>query len=407
MAGQNNLTAPESKIFPRRNWIGRIARRRLTCAMRLHDRYLFRELLLPLAGCLGAFMIFWVSIFFFTRMDEMRKANLHFLDTMEFAGAELVAFFVLVLPFTLLLALLYALTQHARHNELTALRAAGVSIWRLCVPYFCVGLAASGIYFALNELAVPRCEAWSREILARHGSGKMDPKTKTVFKGSGFSNQRTGRVWQFGEYNAVTTEIVNPNIVWTRLGGAQKQLLWADRGRFTNGVWTFFNNVKVFTQTGDKGRLVPQIVTNQLALPEFTETPREVLIQLKFSDTQMLTGSRNADIPLAELWEYLRYNPGLSGQDTGRLLTKFHGRLAAPWTCLVVVFIAIPFGAASGRRNLFFGVAGSIFIGLTFFVLQQTSLALGAGGTLPGWLAAWLPNIFFATAGIGLTWRTR
>jgi lipopolysaccharide export system permease protein len=73
----------------------------------------------------------------------------------------------------------------------------------------------------------------------------------------------------------------------------------------------------------------------------------------------------------------------------------------------VVVLIAIPFGAASGRRNLFFGVAGSIFICFAYFVIQQVSLALGAGGHLPAWLAAWLPNLFFAGLGLGLTARVR
>jgi lipopolysaccharide export system permease protein len=73
----------------------------------------------------------------------------------------------------------------------------------------------------------------------------------------------------------------------------------------------------------------------------------------------------------------------------------------------VVVFIAIPFGAQSGRRNLFFGVAGSIFICFSYFVLQQVSLAFGLNGQLPAWLAAWLPNMFFAAVGTVLILRTR
>jgi lipopolysaccharide export system permease protein len=87
--------------------------------------------------------------------------------------------------------------------------------------------------------------------------------------------------------------------------------------------------------------------------------------------------------------------------------TKFEGRLATPWTCLVVVLIAIPFGVAPGRRNLFVGVAGSVFICFTFFALQQVGLALGMGGYLPAWLAAWLPNLFFATLGIFSMARVR
>jgi lipopolysaccharide export system permease protein len=74
---------------------------------------------------------------------------------------------------------------------------------------------------------------------------------------------------------------------------------------------------------------------------------------------------------------------------------------------VVVVLIAIPFGAASGRRNLFVGVAGSIFICFAYFVIQQVSLALGSAGHLPAWLAAWLPNMIFGTTGLVLTARVR
>jgi lipopolysaccharide export system permease protein len=52
-------------------------------------------------------------------------------------------------------------------------------------------------------------------------------------------------------------------------------------------------------------------------------------------------------------------------------------------------------------------VAGSIFICFSFFVLQQVSLAFGMGGHLPGWVAAWLPNIIFAALGFFLTMRVR
>jgi lipopolysaccharide export system permease protein len=84
-----------------------------------------------------------------------------------------------------------------------------------------------------------------------------------------------------------------------------------------------------------------------------------------------------------------------------------HARLAAPWTCLIVVLIAIPFRAPSGRRNVFAGVAASLFICFTYFILQRFSLALGTGGKLPAEIAAWLPNALFGGAGIWLTTRVR
>jgi len=373
--------------------------------MRLHDRYLFRELLTPLAYCLGGFLVFWISFFFFKEMETIQEKKLTLLDTAEYGAASLPEFFVLVLPILLLLALLYALTHHARHNEITALRAAGVGLWRLCAPYFVVGLAATGIYFALNEIAVPLGYRWSNEILTRHVKTENGPGSKTRFIKGGFRNVRAHRVWQFGEYDAATATMINPNVMWTLPDGSWR-VLQAARAVRTNGVWTF-SDAQLFTQSGLHGNLVPAAATNLLALPEFDETPEKIFLLLKFSDTQTLRGSRSADIPLAELWEYLRNNPGLSADDANVIQTKFYGRLAAPWTCFVVVLMAIPFGAQSGRRNLFFGVAGSIFICFAYFILQSVFFAFGMSGHLPGWLAAWLPNLVFAAAGVILTLRTR
>ena len=118
-------------------------------------------------------------------------------------------------------------------------------------------------------------------------------------------------------------------------------------------------------------------------MPQFTETPKEIESEIKISNYQSLRVSRKADIPLADILAYLKLHPHPSRVDSAWLLTELHERLAAPWTCLVVVLIAIPFGAASGRRNLFVGVAGSIFICFRFFRAPA-----GRTGTGPQWLAA-------------------
>jgi len=373
--------------------------------MRLHDRYLFRELITPLAICLGGFLIFWLAFFFAQEIETVRDAKLHFWDTIEYAVALMPSFLVLLLPCILLLGMLWALSHHARHNEITALRAAGVSLWRVCAPYFVVGLLAVGVDFALNEMVAPACVKWSDEILTRYVKKPSDPAAKTRFVNVGFRNNRAQRMWKIGEYDSTSATMVNPNVIWTSPDGRQHQLK-ADHAIYTNETWVFYN-VQQFAETSPHADLVQLNDTNQLAMPEFDETPGQILLDLKFSDAQGTLSSRSADIPLEDLWPYLRQHPDLSSQEAAKLYTKFHARLAAPWTCFIVVLMAIPFGAHSGRRNLFYGVAGSIFICFGFFVLQQVSLAFGMGGHLPGWLAAWLPNFIFAAVGFFLTMRAR
>jgi len=153
--------------------------------------------------------------------------------------------------------------------------------------------------------------------------------------------------------------------------------------------------------------LYTAVETNQMVRRDFTEPPEAIRSELKLSGSIGIKRVKEADIPLQALWDYLRFHPNLSGQNHAWFYTKFHGRMAAPWTCLVVVLIAIPFGAPSGRRNVFVGVAGSIFICFAYFVLMQVGLAMGSGGWLPPWLAAWLPNIFFSLLSVFLINRVR
>jgi len=125
--------------------------------------------------------------------------------------------------------------------------------------------------------------------------------------------------------------------------------------------------------------------------------------------SQRLTSrkARGVDLPVSEIFDYLRLHPKPTRVERNWIYTKLHGRLATPWTCLVVVLIALPFGAASGRRNVFAGVAGSIGICFVYFILQQLGLAFGVGGWLPPWLAGWLPNLVFGGLGVWLIARMR
>jgi lipopolysaccharide export system permease protein len=380
-----------------------VPRRNNLCAMRLLDRYLFRELLTPMAYCLGGFLIFWVSYDLFTELDELQKHKLHLLDVAGYAAARTPEFLVTILPVALLLALLYTLTNHARHNEITAMRAAGGSLWRICAPYFAVGLLASGALFALNELLVPRSTEWADGILHRYVS---DGRTTQNGQNGSYFNAHARRAWAYTAYRPKTDEMISPDVGWFLPDGSWRRVK-AERAAFTNGTWIFYSNVTVYEQASQPSQEIPILVTNVLAMPQFKETPQDIERDIRFSKYEGLTWKK-LNIPLAELWSYLRAHPDdLRPAKASLWWTKFDGRLAAPWTCLVVVLIAIPFGTASGRRNLFVGVAGSVFICFAFYVVQVFSLAFGCGGYLPPWLAAWLPNMIFGVAGLVMMARVR
>ena len=260
--------------------------------MRLLDRYLLRELLVPLGYCLGGFFVFWAAFNLLMELDDLQDHKLRGGEILQYYLVRSPEFIVIILPMALLLALLYALTNHSRHHEIAAMRAAGVSLWRLCVPYLGVGLAASLCLFALNEFCVPNSSDQAERILNR--------RVQLVRKGnlptSGLANLRERRTWLAGEYKSRTSEMLNPQVLWTLPDDSQLWLV-ASRAIRTHGVWTFYN-ARVYTATSETNSMLePSMQTNVLAMPQFEETPEEIQSEINISKGMSPRGQKQSRHP--------------------------------------------------------------------------------------------------------------
>jgi lipopolysaccharide export system permease protein len=364
--------------------------------MRLLDRYLLRELLVPLGYCLGGFLILWIAFDMFSELGGMQDDQMSARDIANYYCFSIPQFLPVALPVALLLALLYALTNHARHHELTAIRAAGVSLGRLCAPYLGIGFLAGAALFLMNEY----CSPWAADIAERIRDPHPKPRPLS------FHNTPARRFWVIGTYNPVTGEMTSPMVDWQSSNGLWRQIS-ADRAIRTNGAWTFYC-VNEYKQYATHSPAVALPHTNVMAFPEFTETPAMIRIQMQISDQfRHQTRTHRADIPLRVIRDFLRLNPTPEPGLRVWLDTKLHGRFAGVFTCLVVVVIAVPFAAASGRRNVFVGVAASITFFFVYYLLQQVGFAYGQAGRVPPWLGAWLPNLVFGIAGLWMMTRVR
>lgn len=374
--------------------------------MRLLDRYLLRELILPFAYCLAGFLIFWISFDLFARMSEFQRLRLKAQDLIELYTVTAPSILVTVIPIAFLLSLLYALTHHARHNELTAIRAAGVSLARISVPYIAVGFVLSLAVFAMSEWWVPDTNDAAEEIEARYQTDKTKSSGKRQWESNlGFYNHHDRRWWFVESYHLFTGEMIRPHVRWLLPDGTRREIL-ADHGAYLEGAWVFTN---VHRLTYEPKSAVPiQEEIDSVRMTEFTETPNQIRSEIKINKLRRYKVARKAQVSILEILEYKRLHPaGMPAGLRATLETKLHGQMAAPWTSLVVVAIALPFGARTGRRNVAVSVASSIFICFAYFVLRDLSLALGAGGGVEPWVAAWLPNLLFGLTGLFLIWRIR
>jgi len=375
--------------------------------MRLLDRYLLRELLLPLAYCLGGFLISFIAFDLFSSLSEFQRNNLTAGDILEYYIDRIPEFLVAsyLMPMSLLLGLLYSLSNHARHNELTAMRAAAIPLWRIALPYFAVGTLMSLIVFYVNEELEPAGLEAAEMVQTRHSTERAKTLEKIWKKDVKFHNDLANRHWDILFYNVRTHVMINPHFEWFRTDGSRVKLL-AEQAHWLNHHWVFTNVTRVdYSATVDALGEISR--TNQFIFPGLTETPQIIKSEIKINAIESLRSLRRAQLSSMEILEYLKLHPKLDRKKSASLHTMLQTRLATPWICLIVVIIAVPFGAAPGRRNVFVGVASSVFICFVFFIMKELTLALGSGGYVPAWLAAWSPHILFGATGFVLMWRVR
>jgi lipopolysaccharide export system permease protein len=310
------------------------------------------------------------------------------------------------MPMSLLLALLYSLTNHARHNELTAMRAAAIPLWRIAMPYLGVGLVFSVIVFYVNEQLLPQGVEAAERVLTRHSADQFKVGAGKAWQPNVFfKNDVANRSWRIGIYHFVSNSMFRPHIEWTREDGSRLQLD-AEAARWVRRRWVFTNAEQMIYAPRSP---LPEISrSNQIIIPELTETPRIIKSEIKISAlSDSIRSFKRVQLSSGAIMDFLKLHPKLDRSRATKLRTLLHSRLAAPWICFVVVLIAVPFGALPGRRNVFVGVASSVSICFLFFIMKDLTLALGGGGYVPPWLAAWMPNLIFATAGVFLMWRVR
>jgi len=321
-----------------------------------------------------------------------------------------------VLPVALLLALLYTLTNHARHNELVAMRAAGVSLWRICTPYLAVGIVFGGVMFGVSEILGPRASVRATEL-----AGNADPdQTASDWRGPiniVFGEGATRQSIENAKFNIRTGEMRGFVAELVAADGGRQRILQRDnstRAEWKHDGWMFY---RVESQIHPKGSDIPQEVKHLDAvhIEALRITPDDLRAQERIQDlnkkftANKLKIGKHLIFTVSELRGFQQAHPDLKPGDPlyAQVHTQLHGRLAQPWMCVVVVFIALPFGAFFGRRSAFVGVAASVVLCLAYFILFRVGLALGTAGKLEPVAAAWLPNAIFVMLGIGLSWRLR
>jgi lipopolysaccharide export system permease protein len=363
--------------------------------MKLIDRYLLRTLLAPLFYCLFAFSLIYIVYDLFDNLSDFIKAGTPFLQVVRFYVYLIPSVLILIAPISILLAVLYSLSQLTKHNEMTAMRASGVSLYRLLLPFVGVGLAASIVVSYVNERVGPRAALWCYQFIqAERHKDRID--VNVVYNHT-YKNELGRRIWLVESFNRVTFEMKGVKVDQEREDGSYETSYEAESAEWLDGRW-WFHDVTIQEYDEDSNLRGRGARVAHREMIEFDEEPIVFVKGIKY-DPEFMSA--------AELRGFVDSHPNLSEETVARYQVDFHYRLAMPWTCLVVALLGIPFGTETGRKGALMGVTLSISMFFALYVAINFGMALGKNGMIPPWVAGWGPNIMFLTIGCVLVYRLR
>ncbi|MCE9616439.1 MAG: LptF/LptG family permease [Lentisphaerae bacterium] len=366
--------------------------------MKILDRYMLRSLLVPLAYCLAAFSMLFVILDLFDHLSKFLESHTPGYMIAAYYAALLMPTFEYIAPAALMLGTLYALWHLTRSNELIAMQASGVSMYRILLPFLAVGLAFTVVLGIAKETIGTRAFVWTTKF--RESRFTLPDKAETIHLV--YYDTVTHRQWfvdQFDEHDP--GHLVKVKVTQERPDGTRVRDLVATRAEYLDGTWWFHDLCIQRYDEADNpiGTLTPVTLGNGHVqeMAELTETPDSLVIEAR---NWLFLSTLN-------MLRYLREHPDISRDASKQKWYDVHSRLATPWACLVVTLFGIPAGAKTGRQSPLTGIFLAIGFFFAYYALSQVGLLLGKSGVVRPWLGAWLSNIVFFFSGVAMLVRMR
>ncbi len=361
--------------------------------MRILDRYILRSIASIFLGTVLAFAFLFILIDTFGNLEDFIEKKV----PMEVIFQYYISFIPLVIVNTAtlgcLISTLFTYSNLNGNNEIIAVRASGMDFWKITRPALIFAALISSIVFLVNERFVPQSSAIKQEIsesqikvtLADKSRGRSSIKNLTFY---GLKN----RLFFVDNFDPNTNELEGITIIGHDNQQNLLEKVVALKGKWTGIAWKFYN-CQVTTYNSNLPNVPGEVKIYQEKLMDIKETPKDLLRQ------RLDVSSMN----IKQLYDYIgRFTGSGAVKTVNNLEVDLHQKIAFPFRTFIIVLAGLPFALMTGRRKAqtFTAIGIAVIIGFLYYVLDAVGLALGKGGALMPFAAAWLAPSVFLAAGL-------
>jgi LPS export ABC transporter permease LptG/LPS export ABC transporter permease LptF len=364
---------------------------------RILDAYVLLEFLNMFSLILVAFVLLMLVFTVFDLLGDILRNRI----PLSVVGAYLVNLTPLMIyrlaPLAVLIAVLVTFGVLNRNSEIIAMKATGISLYRLIVPVISVAAILSISLFLFDEYYLPqanrRQDALRNEIKGRPPQTVTHPEQNWIF-GQPHPGE-PGRIFYYKFFDPDRDEFANISVFeFDPTTFALTRRIFATTAIWDNAAntWRFQNGWQNDIE-GDH--------TNGFV--RFTQTSfKEIHEEPAYFNKESLQAQQ---MNFGQLDRYIG-DLRQSGFDTMKLRVALWQKLAYPLIAVAMAILAIPFALSMGRRGSLTGIAVAIGVALTYYVVDGLFGALGSVNYLPAAMAAWSSDILFGLVGGYLLLRT-
>ncbi|MFI5184707.1 MAG: LptF/LptG family permease, partial [Vicinamibacteria bacterium] len=355
------------------------------------DRYVAAQYLGHMFLVGAAFWALFVLAHFLDLFDDIQQNKVRGKVVLHFYGFYTPEVIHLIAPVAVLVATLATFGILSRRNEITAMKAGGISIYRATLPAIALGLTVSAALFAMGEFLLPQTNLIADQDM---NVIKGRPPRASSFLDRKWMLASDGR---FYNYEFASS---GPGPQGVTLFGLtiydvdNKQWDLNDRLYASRAEWQVQDGYYDL-QRGWRRNFRPRA---RQAFYTFSEVRLGDLDPPSYFRQE----ERGPDtFRFGQLRDHIAKIEAL-GLDAVRLRVQLHRKPAFPMVAAVMTLIAIPFSFVVGRRGAMYGIFLSILIAILYHSCLAIFEALGNNALLPAILAAWAPNLLFGVAGVYL-----
>jgi LPS export ABC transporter permease LptG/LPS export ABC transporter permease LptF len=363
---------------------------------RLLDGYVIREFLGMFVLVLSSFVMLMLVFTFFELVGDIVRNHIPLTTVGNYLFNLTPSMLYAITPLAVLIAVLVTFGILNRNSEIVAMKATGISLYRLVVPIVSISaILAVGLFF-FDDFYLPqanrRQEALRSTIKGRPPQTFLHPEQKWIFGQPRVGEP--GRIFYYQFFDADANEFANlsifefdPSTFALSRRISATRVYW-DPGRSS---WRFVNGWE------------RDIDGNDTRYSEFRNTTfAEIHEDPGYFKKENL---QSQEMNFSQLDRYIR-DLRQSGFDTMRLRFALWNKLSYPLITVIMSVLAIPFALSMGRRGSLTGIAVAITVALAYWVTDGLFRAMGSVNYLPAALAAWSPDILFGLTGGYLLLRT-